>query len=313
MSLVGSKSRAVLADVENLPGVLSAEGVRTMAVRLNNGHLNRAIGVEGSEPNTNLSRVLDPDNNVVVFPDQGLVLSEQLAKSLEAEVGDILVMEVLQGQRETFDIPVTGIIKQFFGIGAYMNLEFLSSLLQQDVMMNTVHVALDDNLTDEVYDSVKQAPAVAGIVMWDNIRASFDEEIAKNQLTYTFVLAIVGSLIVVGVVYNSARIQLSERARELASLRILGFTQAEVSFILMGEMMFLTLLAIPVGSLIGIFFAWSMITGFSSEIYTIPFVITRETIGLAAIIVFAASLASSLLVRRRINNLDLVAVMKTRE
>ncbi len=312
-SLAMPQTRAVLSDAENLPGVLRAEGMRSVAVRLTNGHLSRLIAVEGREPDMDLSRVLDADDNRVVFPDKGIVLSSRLAEHLHVLVGDILVMEVLQGQRGTFEVPVTGIITQFFGMGAYMDLDFLSALIQQQPMINAIHVSLDGVQINQLYEAVKVSPNIGGMVLWSQIRKSFDETIGESTALATMSYVIVASLIVIGVVYNSARIQLSERARELASLRILGFTRGEVSFILMGELMFLTVLAIPLGFVIGTIFASGIVTSFSSDLYSIPLIITRETYAMSGIIVFVASAASALLVRRRVNNLDLVAVMKTRE
>ena len=313
LSLAQPQSRAVLADVENLSGVLRAEGMQAVAVRLTNGHLTKLIGVEGRDPGMDLSRVLDAGNNSVVFPQQGIVLSDRLANHLDAEIGDTLDMEVLQGQRGHFDVPVTGIIEQYFGIGAYMDLDYLSTLLQRQPLVNSVNISIDENALNGLYEQVKAAPNIAGIVRWDQIRQGFNDTIAESSGITTTVYAFIASLIVVGVVYNSARILLSERARELASLRILGFTQQEVSFILMGELIFLTIVAIPIGFVLGAAFAKALVESFSSDMFTLPFYISRGTYGFAGLVAFTASAASALLVRRRVNRLDLVAVMKTRE
>ena len=313
LSLAQPQSRAVLADVENLPGVLRAEGMQSVAVRLTNGHLSRLIGIEGRDPGMDLSRVLDAGNNTVVFPEQGIVLSERLAMHLDAQIGDTLDLELLQGQRGHFDVPVTGIIEQYFGTGAYMDLEYLSVLLQQQPMVNSVNISIDEKALSSLYEQVKAAPNIAGIVRWDQIRQGFNDTIAESSSITTTVYAFISSLIVVGVVYNSARILLSERARELASLRILGFTQREVSFILMGELMVLTIVAIPIGFVFGYLFAYAIVESFSSDLFTLPFYISRGTYGFAGIVAFSASAVSALLVRRRVNRLDLVAVMKTRE
>ncbi len=313
LSLAQPQSRAVLADVENLNGVLRAEGMQAVAVRLTKGHLTKLIAVEGRDPGMDLSRVLDAGNSSVVFPDQGIVLSDRLANHLDAKIGDLLDMEVLQGQRGHFDVPVTGIIEQYFGIGAYMDLDYLSTLLQRQPLVNSVNISIDENALNGLYEQVKAAPNIAGIVRWDQIRQSFNDTVAESSGITTTVYAFIASLIVVGVVYNSARILLSERARELASLRILGFTQQEVSFILMGELMFLTIVAIPIGFAIGALFAKGLVESFSSDMFTLPFYISRGTYGFAGLVAFTASAASALLVRRRVNRLDLVAVMKTRE
>lgn len=313
LSLAQPQSRAVLADVENLSGVLRAEGMQSVAVRLTKGHLTKLVAVEGRDPGMDLSRVLDASSNAVVFPEQGIVLSDRLANHLDTQIGDTLDMEVLQGQRGHFEVPVTGIIEQYFGIGAYMDLDYLSTLLQRQPLVNSVNISIDENSLNALYEEVKAAPNIAGIVRWDQIRQGFNDTIAESSSITTTVYALIASLIVVGVVYNSARILLSERARELASLRILGFTQSEVSFILMGELLFLTVVAIPIGFVLGALFAKGLVESFSSDMFTLPFYISRGTYGFSGLVVFTASVASALLVRRRVNRLDLVAVLKTRE
>ena len=313
LSLAQPQSRAVLADVENLSGVLRAEGMRTVAAKLSNGHLSRLVGVEGRDPGMDLSRVLDAKNSEIVFPEQGVVISDRLANHLDAVIGDELEMEVLQGQRGTYRVAVTGIIQQYFGIGAYMDLDFLSALLQQQPLVNAVNISIDATRIEELYSDVKSAPNIGGIVRWDQIRQGFNDTIAESSSVTTTIYSLIASLIVVGVVYNSARILLSERARELASLRILGFTRSEVSFILMGELIFLTIVAIPIGFVIGYALAGLIVSSFSSDMFTLPLHVSRGTYGYAGIVAFTASTASALLVRRRVNRLDLVAVMKTRE
>ncbi len=313
ITLTGNKPYAILEDALNLPGVMRSEGLRSVPARLRNGHLEKLIGIEGRAPGMDLSRVLNAENGAVVLPDKGIILSGTLAESLGVTVGDMLEIEVLEGQRETYFVPITAIIEQYFGLGAYMNLGYLSALLQQAPQVNAINISLDENQLDALYDAVKDTPGIAGLVLWKQIRQSFNDTIAENSGMTTTIYALVASLIVVGVVYNSARIQLSERARELASLRILGFTKGEVSFILLGELMLLTLIAIPLGFVIGRFFAFLIVSGFSSDLYTIPLVINNATYGFSGVVVFVASLASALLVRRRINRLDLISVMKTRE
>jgi putative ABC transport system permease protein len=149
--------------------------------------------------------------------------------------------------------------------------------------------------------------------MLTDMRRSFDETIEKNITVTATVYFVIAVLITVGVTYNGARIQLSERARELASLRILGFSRGEVSFILVGETMILALLAQPFGWLAGMGIAWAFTQGVNSDLYEIPFVIRPATFARASLIVLLTALASALVVRRRIDRLDLVAVMKTRE
>ena len=304
---------SALEDVQNLPGVLVAEGSRSLAARLRKGHLSRLIGIEARSPDMDLSRVVDPNTDLPLDPGNGIVLAERLAGHLNAKVGDLIEVELLNYAQKRLMVPVTGIVIQYFGMGAYMDLDHISHILDDRPQVNSVQLALDTTQIDALYETVKSTPFIAGIVLWDRIRQSFDETIAENANITTFIYSGIASLIVIGVVYNAARIQFSERVRELASLRILGFTRAEVSYVLMGELMFLTIVAIPIGLVLGWLFALGIVAGFSNDLYTIPLYISPKTYLQSAAVVFVASTGASLLVRHRVDHLDLVAVMKSRE
>ena len=133
------------------------------------------------------------------------------------------------------------------------------------------------------------------------------------MLFFTAVLSAFAAVIAVGVVYNNARIQLAERAWELASLRVLGFTRAEVSVLLLGELGLEIALAIPAGFVAGYWLAALLLALMPHDVIDFPLVIYPTTYLLAGAVVAAAGVASALIVRNRIDNLDLVGVLKTRE
>lgn len=307
------RPEGVLEDVANLPGVLSAEGVWTMPVRLTNGHLTRRIAVEGRRPDDTLSRVFDVETRNLVQPEHGIVLARRLADHINASVGDTVTVEFLTIPDSQHRLKVTGLAGQYFGLGAYMNAEALARLLDQPVQVTQANLLIDPAREDDLFQSIKTAPAVAGLTLLAQVRQSFTDTIAQNAGMTTTINSFLAALIAIGVVYNSARIQLSERARELASLRILGFTRGEVSYILLGELFLLTAAAIPLGLVIGRLLAGAMVASFDSDLYSIPLVVSRGTYGWAAGVVAVASVVSALIVRRRIDRMDLVAVMKTRE
>lgn len=311
--LAGDRGDDVVDDVRHLPGVLAAEPLLAVPAILRNGTLSRRVAVEARDADASLSRVTDGAGRVVAPASEGIVLSDRLAERLAVTPGDTLRMEVLTGRRETLDLTVTGTARIHFGLGAYMDRAALSRLLRVPPQAGIVNVAMDPAQADALYGAAKTIPGLATTVLLYQTRSSFRETIGENVLTSTIVYVIIAVLITVGVTYNGARIQLSERARELASLRIIGFTRAEVSFILMGELMALTIAAQPVGWVLGWGFAYAQVVSFSSDLYSLPFVMNPATYAKASLVVLAASAASALIVRRRIDRLDLVAVMKTRE
>jgi putative ABC transport system permease protein len=308
-----SRPESVLDEVENLPGVMLAEGAFAAPARLSHGPRNRTIAIEGRREGTTLARVFDGDTRVEVPPGDGIVLEVRLARHLDARVGDVIEVEFLQHDDRLHRVAVTGTVQTFFGLGAWMDQDKLAALLGQSPQVTIANVLIDAKEEAALYRAVKDAPAISGITLMTTVRQSFDETMAESANISVVIFSFVASLIAIGVVYNSARIQLSERARELASLRILGFTRGQVSYILLGELFLLTAAAIPLGLWLGYLMAAGMIASFDSDLYSIPLLITDTTYIRAALVVAGASAASALIVRRRIDRMDLVAVMKTRE
>ena len=304
---------SALQAVERLPGVLRAEPYRQVSVRLRNGHLSRKLSVTGKPKEMDLSRVLDADFAPVTLPQTGLVVGERVAEVLALRRGDVVEVEVLEGRRGVRLVPVTEIIKSYFGLMAFMDLDALHELIDDAPRATGVHIAFDTLRQNALFAAIKSTPAVGSIGLQRHALTRFRETIAQNINYMVTIYVTLAVIIAFGVVYNSARIQLSEHARELASLRVLGFTRGEVSRVLLTELVLLTLIALPVGWAIGYGFGWLLIQSFSSDLYRVPFTIERATYAKASLVVLAATAASALIVRRRIDRLDLIAVLKTRD
>jgi len=283
-----------LAEVARLPGVLRAEGQQFHAAVLRNGHLEKDTPIEARRPGTDLSRILDGSGRVVDPPPEGLLLSRRLADQLNVRPGQVIEVEFLGRHHETHRLRVAGVVTQYFGLGAYMDLGALNRLLRQAPRISTANLLLDESRLPELHAALKQTPRLGGLVMVDRMRRSFRDTIRENVTIMTTVYIGIAVLITVGVAYNAARIQLSERARELASLRILGFTCGEVSFVLIGETMLLALLAQPVGWGLGAVIAAALAHGSASDLYAIPLVLTPAAFARASLVVLAAALASAL-------------------
>jgi len=317
----------VLQEVEHLPGILAVEPYRSVAVRLRHGHYHRKLAIIGKPQGADLSRVLDRDNRPVELPQSGLLLSERVAKLLNVSRGDMVDVEILddsRGQgsldatsigtrRSTRRLPVAGVIQSYLGLAVYMDLRALNEMLDEAPVVSGVHVAIDKAQTGKLFKAIKGLPAVSAIALQGAALTKFRETLATNIYIMTTVYVVLSVIIAFGVVYNSARIQLSECAREFASLRVLGFTKAEVSHVLLLELSMLVLAAIPLAWLIGYGFAWATVQGFESDLYSIPFIIKDSTYAISTLVVLAAATASALIVRRRIDRLDMIKALKTRE
>lgn len=303
----------VLQAVERLPGVMRAEGFRSTLVLLRNGHRSRRMAITTVAPRADLARVLDVGLDPVGAPSAGLMASERVASLLGLAIGETVEIDLLEHGGRRVKAPVTSIVQSYVGLAVYMHPEALDRLIGDGPRMSGVRVALDGARLPELYAAVKTTPAIGSIALQAVSRTRFRETIENNITVMTSVYVALAVIITFGVVYNSARIQLSERARELASLRVLGFTRGEVSRVLLTELAVVVALAQPLGWLLGTAFSWSVVRGFESDLFRIPFIIDRATFAIASLVVVAIAVLSALIVRRRIDRLDLVRVLKTRD
>ena len=304
---------SVLEEARALPGVLQVESQQFHTAVLRNRHRTKRIGIDARRPGNDLSRVLDEAGEPLDIPPGGILLSRRLALQLGVGTGDTLEAEFLTGRRETHDVTVIGLVDQYLGLGAYMDLGYLNALFRQVPQISTVNVTLDESKIDELHQAIKEIPRLTGIIEMNVNRRAFQDTIEENIVVMNTIYITIAVLITVGVSYNAARIQLSERARELASLRILGFGRGEVSYILVGEMMLIALIAQPIGWLIGAWIASAMTNAFTSDLYAIPLVLKPAVFATGSLVVLLAAFVSVMIVRRRLDRLDLVSVMKTRE
>jgi putative ABC transport system permease protein len=306
-------SRA-LYSLKSLDGVVHVEGFRAVPARLVHGHRSYRTTVDGLDPGGQLQRVLDADLRPVTIPAEGVVLTDWLAgEILRIAPGQMLTIEVLEGSRPVLQVPVVGTTRQYLGVNAYMNRDALNRLMREGPAISGANLAVDPARQVAIYRDLREMPRVAGTVVRDTSIEQFNEMMEETILYFSFITALLGGFIAFGVVYNSARIALSERSRELASLRVLGFTRGEVGYILLGEIGILTLLAIPLGFLFGRALSGYLVLAFSSDLYRIPLIVAPATYALAAAIVLVSFAITAVLIWRKLANLDLIEVLKTRE
>jgi putative ABC transport system permease protein len=313
VTFVEPRSARALAEVRALPGVLAVEPVRTVPARLRFGHRSRQLAITGQVASPDLSRVVDISGRVIALPPEGLVVSKVLGEILGVRPGDQVSVEVLEGARPVREVPVAALVDDYMGLAAFMEISALHRLMREDGSLSGAHLMVDAARLDALYRRLKATPAVAAVVLTAAVRRSFEAIVAQNFALMTTFNVGFATIIAFGVVYNAARISLSERSRELASLRVLGFSIGEISLVLLGELALLTLVAIPPGLFIGWALAKLLLLSFQNEIYRLPLVVTPQNAAWSSLTVLLAAALSGLAVRRKLDHLDLVAVLKTRE
>ena len=307
------RAPAVMQAVERLPGVLRAEPFRSAGVMLRNGHRERRLSISALPDRADLGRILDSRLRPVEPPERGLMMSERVASLLRLQLGDLVEVELLERDHRIERVPVTAIVQNYVGLAVYVSRPALDALMGDGRRVSGARIAVDEAALPALYRAIKDTPSIGAIALQNISRQRFRETIEQNITTMTSVYVVLAVIITFGVVYNSARIQLSERARELASLRVFGFTRAEVSSVIIIELAVVVGLAQPLGWLLGYLFSWSVVKGFESDLFRIPFVINVSTFAFSSLVVVVVGAASALVVRRRIDRLDLVSVLKTRE
>lgn len=314
-TLVFASPRApdALQAAAQLPGVMRAEGYRATQILLRRDHRERRLAITSIPAEADLTRVLDTALAPVAAPATGLMISERVASILDLSIGDLAEIELLEYGGTVTEAPVTAIVQSYVGLPVYMHPEALDALAGDGPRLSGVRIALDQSDLPAFYAAAKSTPAIGSVALQAVSHTRFRETMEENITIMTSVYISLAVVITFGVVYNSARIQFSERARELASLRVLGFTRGEVSGVLLTELAIIVALAQPLGWVLGAGLSWSVVRGFESDLFRIPFVIDRSTFGLASLVVIVVAVLSALIVRRRIDRLDLVRVLKTRD
>ncbi len=305
-------ARAV-SELRHLPGVIAAEGYRVVPARVRAAGRVRDAQLFGYPDGGELRRPIDARGRVPEIPPDGMLVTEKLASILGVEPGDRVDVELLEGERRTVPVTVTGTLDELFGLQGHLRLATLTGLMREAPAVSMVSLRLLPGREADVRQRLSAMPRVLGVTSPPAERAHIAESFARSMDVTMLVVTLFAATIAVGVVYNNARIALSTRSRELASLRVLGFTRGEISGILLGELGVQLLVAIPPGLLVGRWLAWLITAPINAEQFRWPVVISSETYALAALVVLAAGAASALLVRRQLDRLDLIGVLKTRE
>lgn len=313
VSFTDPKSDKTILELQRMSGVIEVEPVRNVSVVLRNGLRTHRGAVEGRVTRPRLGRAVDSDLEGIDMRREGLILATSLAAKLQIEPGEILTIEVREGRQPELHVPVIGIAESLLGSPTYMHIEALNRALDEPGRVSGAYLRVDSAHSEEIYRQLKDMPAVAGVSLKDDARVSFQNMMDSGAGAMRFIMAAIAFVITFGIVYNSARIAQAERERDIASLRVIGFSKGEAAFVLLGEIGAVTLAALPIGALLGYLLSFGIAAGFSTELYQIPATFGRSDFGMAAFAVVSAAFISGWLVKRDVDRTDLISALKTRE
>ncbi len=300
-------------DLEKLPGVIEVEPVRVVPAIMANGRDRWRGAVFGMIDTPRLNRAIDADQQPIPMRRDGIVLSTGLADKLNIAAGDTLILDVREGRRPLVSVPVVAVAETLLGSPAYMQIDALNRLLKEPLRVSGAYLRIDTTRAPQIFRALKDMPMVAGVALKSDGRAAFQKIMDQGAGAMRYIMAAIAVIITFGIVYNAARVAQAERSRDLANLRVLGFTRGEVAYVLLGELGVVTLLALPLGGITGYFLAFAISAGFSTDLYQIPARFGAGSYGAAIAIVVVSALISGWLVKRDIDRADLVAALKSRE
>ncbi|MEZ4255125.1 MAG: ABC transporter permease [Polyangiales bacterium] len=312
VQFVAARPTEAIHALEHVPGVWRVEPMRSTPVRVRAGHHARTVVLTGHPEHASLHRVVTAEHRVVPMPWDGVVLTTELGRILGVEPGDDVDLEFIESPGRRTTVRVAGFADELFGLSVHARMAKVEALMGTAPLVTGASLAVDGRMLDEVCERIGAMPGVASVATRRSALALFEEQTGENMRTMTFVIVIFASIIAIGVVYNNARVSLSTRSRELASLRVLGFTRAEISRILLGEIFLQAALGVLPGLAFGRVLAEGIAAGADAESFRFPLVISSETYAFAVLVAAMSTVVSALIVRRRIDHLDLIGVLKTR-
>jgi len=300
-------------ELQKIDGVIEVEPFRVVPAILRNGLQTYKGSIQGLVYEPRLNRAVAKDMSAIRMRDDGVILGVGLAQALQISAGETLTIEVREGRRPILTLPVIGIAETLIGSPAYLEIGALNTALKEPGRQSGAYLRIDDNKKSEIYRRIKEMPVVAGISLKTDAQRSLQRIMDEGAGFQRFIMLLITAVITFGIVYNSARISFAERARDLASLRVIGFTHGEVGFVLLAELAIVTLLAIPFGAVLGYYLSFLLAAGFSTDLYRIPTYFLPSSYGIASMAILISAILSGWLVKHDIDRLDLVSVLKTRE
>ena len=313
MLLADSENSRVMHEIKHLPGVLQTEPARMISAEFTSGYRFHRGSVSGVPDKAILNPVYDNERGLISIPTDGLVLGSALAKKLDAVIGDSIQVKFLQGRRPEVSLPIVDVIDTYIGMPAYLRLESLNSIMKEPQQIDMVNILVDSNQQIALFKELKKTPKVSAVMVKEGAIKTFENTMAETILIFISFFTLFACALAFGLVYNSTRISLSERGRELATLRVLGFSTMEISYILLGEMALFVVISLPLGCLTGYGLAWMIVTLMDNELYRIPVIVFPDSYGISMSIILVAAIISATIVQSKISRLNLLEVLKTRE
>lgn len=308
--IVGFKkpmSEKVLKEFAEVAEIKRIEPRIEYPYELVNAWHNKRVLIIGVPKNTELHSFQDMEGHSVELSENGIFLTTELAKLLHVEAGDTLTIRNFMPGRDDVELKVSGIIRQYLGINAYMDIGTMQRLLTEKDMVTGAGVISDD----DVKGKLETVDMVSFVQSMEDLENQFLEYTDMMKLAIQFYM-LFGGILGFAIIYNSSIISISERRLEFAALRIMGYSKNEIFSIISRENLLVTILAVILGIPLGLFFINGIIESFSSELVTFPRIIEvsifiKATLGILFFVVIA-----QMATHHKIGKLQFIEALKNR-
>lgn len=313
--VIFTKARSIksLDEISKMEGVLDVEGYRFFAIKVSYGHRAEDTSLLALPQNSHLRKIYDKKLNEINIPESGVAVSKLLADKLMLKIGDNVHLEIKDTINKEFEFKIEAIVDDFIGSQFYVNLDFINKLLSQQEQVSVVSIVIDPKYSAEIYDQLKVLPMVSSVVIKESALKTFTETSAKFILTFSIILFSFALIISVGVIYNNARVLLSERSIDYGSLRVLGFYANEVFRLIFGDLILLIVLSLPLGAGLGAYLGYLSIRMIHNEAIQIPFIIYPTTFVYGVLAIVLSAVLSLYWMSHKVKEIDLVKILKVRE
>ncbi len=314
VSLRDAEGDDIMTEITRLPGTAYAEQQLAVPCDLRRGGVSKRTAVTGLTQAHRLTTPLDKDGKPIRIPEQGLLLTKKLAEILDVQPGDTLHLRPLIGERREIEAPVVATYQTYMGLSAYADIGYLSRLLGEESAANTMLLRQQPGSDMEpFYAAIAKRPAVVGFAERERALNQVEEEFGQMMNVSLFIMVFIAGCVAFGSVFNSALVSLSERQREVGTLRVLGYTPLHVAEIFSGESFMLNFIGIVFGMGLGVALAYGLSVAYNTELYRFPTVVYPQRVVEAALIMAFFITAAQLVILRMIRKLDWLEVLKVKE
>ena len=309
------KSEDVVAEAQRLPGVDIAEPVLNVACTFNNGQHRRKGGITGLAPGATLTVPRDRAGRPIRIPSAGLAMSRKLAEILHLERGDLVTIRPIKGLRREHTVPVAEIADSYMGTAVYADIHYLSRLISEELAVSGLQLATshDENQLRELYRELKEMPALQGVTNRADMVESLEKTLVLNMLVFIGCLVVFAGVVFFGSILNASLVNLAERQREVATLRVLGYGPWQIGSLLLRESMIVTLIGTVLGMPIGYLMTVGMANGYDSEMFRFPVILTPGTLVLTLVMAVLFGSLAHLCVQLSIHRMDWLEALQAKE